>query len=167
MPRRRNAEFSFHKTGSITLYTEEEDVRSGTPGGDATMADAGTIERSPSLAAGAGTGRNAAHVPSASPSPQRSRPNPAHVIAYRVSIPLLGGRYYLALFSGHEQRRPDRVAAEGQQKPWSHTLVGFFAVIGGISTAVMCTLAAVYLVKTMLGIDLFDGHFFLHDIFFG
>jgi hypothetical protein len=131
------------------------------------MADAGTIEGSPSLAAGAETGQHAAHDLSTTPRTQHSRPNPAHVIAYRASIPLLGGRYYLALFSGHEQRRPDRVAAEGLQKPWSQTIVGCFAVIGGISTAVMCTLAAGYLVKTILGIDLFDGHFFLHDIFFG
>lgn len=93
--------------------------------------------------------------------------NPHHVVAYRLSIPLFGQRYYLALFSGHDRRRPDRLEAEAQRKPWSHTIVGLLAVIGGISTAVMCTLAVAYLTKTMLGIDLFDDHFFLHQVFFG
>jgi hypothetical protein len=97
--------------------------------------------------------------------PVRERPNPEHVIAYRTSMPLFGQRYYLAVFSGHEQRRPDRIEAEGQRRPWGYTIVSLLAVVGGISTVVMCTIASAYLVKSMLGIDLFEDHFFLHRTF--
>ena len=92
--------------------------------------------------------------------------NSAHVIAYRISLPLFGQRYYFALFSGHEQRNPARLEAEAQRKPWSHTLFGFLAVIGGVSTALICTLAIAYLVKTLLGFDLLEEKSFLHHLFF-
>lgn len=130
------------------------------------MADTATIE---------GSSRPGSHTRDEPPAAQerearmiaeRQQPNTAHVIAYRVSLPLLGQSYYFALFSGHEQRRPDRIEAEGLRKPWTHTIVSVLAVIGGISTALMCTLTAGYLFKSMLGIDLFDEHFILHHIFF-
>ena len=51
-----------------------------------------------------------------------------HVIAYRISIPFLGGRYYTAFFVGREQRSLERLAAENQRKSWLHTTVSFSAV---------------------------------------
>jgi hypothetical protein len=36
----------------------------------------------------------------------------------------------------------------------------------GLSTMLMATLATAYLLKSMLGIDLLEDHFFLHGLFF-
>ena len=95
------------------------------------------------------------------------RPGLRHVIAWRVSLPFFGGRFYLAFFAGTEQRAPARLAAESQRKSWLHTLASIVIVTGLVSTMLMGTLAAAYLAKSMLGIDLLEDHFFLHGLFFG
>ena len=94
-------------------------------------------------------------------------PRAPHVIAYRMSLPFLGRRYYFAVFAGREQRSLARLVAESQRKSWWHTTFSVSALLMCLSTGVMCALATAYLVKSMLGIDLFDEHFFLHRLFFG
>jgi hypothetical protein len=95
--------------------------------------------------------------------PSRSEP---HTVAYRASVPLLGQRYYLAFFVGSEQRSPRRVAADGQRRSFLHTTFGLSAALMFACMLVMSTLATAYLLKSLLGIDLYDGHFFLHGLFF-
>ncbi len=90
----------------------------------------------------------------------------AHVIDYRVSLPLFGRRYYFACFVGCEQRSLERLAEECQRKSWLHTAFTLMAVAVGLATGLMCVLATAYLVKSMMGIDLFEDHFFLHRLFF-
>lgn len=40
--------------------------------------------------------------------------NARHRVDYRVSIPWIGGRYYIALFAGRERRSMERLRQEGQ-----------------------------------------------------
>jgi hypothetical protein len=90
-----------------------------------------------------------------------------HAISYRISLPYPGGRCYLAILAGREQRSPDRLNREKQQRSWPHTLLSIAIVVGLTATMLMGTMAAAYLAKSMLGIDLLDDHFVLHGLFFG
>lgn len=89
-----------------------------------------------------------------------------HAVSYRISLPLIHRRYYLAFFIGSEKRNLGRVSAEAQRKSWLHTTVSLSAVLMFLSTLFMSTLATAYLLKSMVGIDLFDDHFILHGLFF-
>lgn len=89
-----------------------------------------------------------------------------HVVAYRLSLPVVGRRYYIACFVGREQRSLARLTAEKQRKSWLNLAISMSALAGILSTFFICTLASAYLVKSMLGIDLFEDHFFLHNLFF-
>lgn len=89
-----------------------------------------------------------------------------HIVEYRISVPFLGGRYYVAFFSGRCQRSLDRITAEGQRRSWVHTSFSFGTLFLVASTMLMCGAATAYLVKSLLGIDLFDDHFILHNLFF-
>ncbi len=93
-------------------------------------------------------------------------PTAAHRVAYRASLPLLGRRYYFAMFLGSEKRTPQRVLADNQRKGWLHTLFGLVSVLALTCTMLMSTLAVAYLLKSALGIDLSEDHFFLHALFF-
>ena len=108
------------------------------------------------------TARESAAAVSAYPAPHGAE----HVIAYRASIPFLGGRYYVAFFVGREQRAPERQIVDRQRKSWWQTTVGLSALAIGLSTMFMCLVATAYLVKSLLGVDLLDDHFFLHGLFF-
>lgn len=90
----------------------------------------------------------------------------SHVVEYRISVPFLRGRYYFAFFGGRCQRSPDRVVAEGQRRSWRHVAFSFGTVFLMASTMLMCGAATIYLAKSMLGIDLFQEHSFLHHLFF-
>ena len=97
-------------------------------------------------------------------------PAPGHTIDYRVSTALLGRRFYLALFSGRELRSPRRVSDDGQQRGFMDFL--FEAVLLCLAGVfLVCLLAlsglvTLYLVKSALGIDLFEGPSVLHRFFF-
>jgi hypothetical protein len=97
-------------------------------------------------------------------------PTPGHTIDYRVSTALLGRRFYLTLFSGRELRSPRRVTADGQQRSFLDFL--FEALLLCLAVTFLACLLAVtclvllYLVKSALGVDLFDGPSFLHRFFF-
>jgi hypothetical protein len=89
-----------------------------------------------------------------------------HALRYRASFPFLGRRYYVALVAGSEQRDPARLASEAQTLSWWQTTFSLSALAMGLSTMLMATLATAYLLKSMLGIDLLEDHFFLHGLFF-
>ena len=109
-------------------------------------------------------GRDGAVAPLAA-EPKRVQRAP-HVIDYRISIPLFGRRYYFAFFGGHEQRSLGRLVAESQRKSWLHATFSLSAIMMFTSTILMSALATAYLVKSLLGIDVLDDHFFLHHLFF-
>lgn len=100
-----------------------------------------------------------------------SGPAPArHKIAYRASSAFFGKRFYIALFAGVEKRCPVRVRDAGERR-WVARLAMEAALFGW---AMLCAVAFVlgfalvgaYLLKSGLGIDLFEDHFFLHGVFF-
>jgi hypothetical protein len=99
-------------------------------------------------------------------------PLPArHRIAYRVSSSLFGTRFYVALFAGMEKRDAARVRDAGERR-WIARLALDAALFGW---AVLCAVVFIvgfavtgaYLLKSGLGIDLFEDHFVLHGVFFG
>ncbi len=93
-----------------------------------------------------------------------------HKVTYRASSSWFGTRFYIAFFLGTEKRAPERVAQDGERRRFSSVLIDiamlswmlFWASIVVIGLAVV----AAYLLKSGLGINLFEGHFFLHDLFF-
>lgn len=100
-----------------------------------------------------------------------ARADPArHAIAYRVSSRLFGKPFYVALFAGAEKRCPNRVKDAGEKR-WLLRLMMDAALFGW---AILCSVALVlgftvvgiYLLKSGMGIDLFEDHFILHGLFF-
>lgn len=98
--------------------------------------------------------------------PSAALPRTEHAVAYRASFPLFRRRYYIAFFAGYEQRDDRRLAIEAQRKSWWHTTFSLSAVAMFTCTLLMSTLAVAYLLKSVLGIDLFEDHFFMHWLFF-
>lgn len=91
--------------------------------------------------------------------------NSPHVINYRVSIPFFRKRFYLAIVGGLERRSHIRLAAEGQLPSVQIAQLDptILAILLTISIAVL--FAGTYIIKSALGIDLFEGDSAMHDIF--
>ena len=93
-----------------------------------------------------------------------------HRVYYQISAPALGSRYYFALFFGREKRTDQRLELEGQKRSLVALLIRFTMALWLLSSAVVTlTLIGIfvlYALKSVLGIDLFDGHFFLHPLLF-
>lgn len=87
-------------------------------------------------------------------------------LRYCASVPLLGKRYYIAVSIGREKRKIGRLAAEAHTKSWLHTTVSLSATLMFAATLLMSSLATAYLLKSVLGVDLFDESFFMHGGFF-
>ncbi len=85
---------------------------------------------------------------------------------YCASVPLIRRRSYIAVQIGTEKRRIERFAAEAHAKSWLHSAVSLSAVSMFAATLVMSTLATAYLLKSVLGFDLFEDNFFMHGWFF-
>ncbi len=91
--------------------------------------------------------------------------NSKHVIDYRVSVPFFGRRFYLTLLAGREQRSKARLAAEMQlasvqiknRNPVILALMFTLAIFAGVT--------GLYIIKSALGVDMFEGDSALHDIF--
>lgn len=96
------------------------------------------------------------------------KPEPAnHGLALKASFRWFGARYYLACFGGEERRSLSRLEEEGQlgAVPVGFTffiVLGLVAVYGLFPIVIM-----IYLVKTALGIDFFDGPSGLHALLCG
>ena len=89
-----------------------------------------------------------------------------HLLNFQVSLPMVGGRHYLAVFFGREKRNPERLRSEGKLKPLSQ-LLGYGLVVWIVMSLLAATgLVLLYLVKCMLGVDLFPGPSALHGLIF-
>jgi hypothetical protein len=99
-----------------------------------------------------------------------AQPASDHTVAYQVSTSLLGRNFYLALFWGREQRSFHRLDEEGQRRSFKEVLFAATLISTVISGAFTLTVAAVavglYLLKSFLGIDIFEHHSFMHRFFF-
>lgn len=88
----------------------------------------------------------------------------SHIASLRTSIRLAGRRYYLALFFGHERRNVQRLRDEGQL---DHAEVSFIFIVLGVLLlifGIMFVGLFVYMVKSILGIDIMDGPSPLHGL---
>lgn len=108
-----------------------------------------------------------AHLSALDVAIERTRPRQGrHSLDFRVSLPVLGKRYYLVLLGGKERRSRARLRSEGQdaaRRLW----IGYALVLGVLlSASVVFGIMLLYLAKSMLGIDLFDEHSVMHDLFF-
>lgn len=89
-----------------------------------------------------------------------------HAVDFRTSISFLGIPFYITLLMGRERRSRARLAQEGQTQVHKIAIAHIvLTLVMGLSclAAIACIL---YLVKSAAGIDLFDGHFALHELFF-
>ena len=89
-----------------------------------------------------------------------------HIIDYRLSLPFGSRRFYVRFLCGRERRKLSRLIAEGQNNPWlvlaAATLLFWFM----ITVSLVIIAVGLYLLKTALGIDVFDGPSFLHRCLF-
>ncbi len=89
-----------------------------------------------------------------------------HLINFQVSLPMLGGWHYLTIFFGRERRNVARLAHEGKLRPVAQ-LAGYGLVVWLVFSLLAATgLVLLYLLKCMLGIDLFPGPSSLHGLIF-
>jgi hypothetical protein len=93
-----------------------------------------------------------------------------HKLCYQISSAIGSKRYYFALFFGREKRPNQRLNREGQSRSFASLFIRFAMAAWLISTLiVMASLLALfglYALKSVLGIDLFDSHFFMHPLLF-
>lgn len=96
-------------------------------------------------------------------------PQAEHAITYRVSTSFLGHRIYLALFSGAERRVPKRVARQKRTPLYllMNLVIGCLTLLAMVMAVLIWAAIVLYLVKSWLGIDIFDGPSFLHEYVFG
>ena len=88
------------------------------------------------------------------------------IFDYRISMPFFGRRYYFRCFAGNERRAPVRLAAEGQSGIAKTSIAAAIAVWTFVSMAFFGTAVFLYLVKSAMGVDLFEGPSPLHFVFF-
>jgi hypothetical protein len=87
-----------------------------------------------------------------------------HGIALRASFRWIEKRYYVAMFWGEDNRNIERLKAEGQTDVIPVGIT-FFILLSAIAAyAVMPIAIGLYMIKSMLGIDLFDGPSPLHQL---
>jgi hypothetical protein len=80
-----------------------------------------------------------------------------HAIDYRISLPFFGRRYYLTILAGREQRSLNRLLREGQLM-LSRAVAFYTFAIGGLAgVAVIAAMLVLYVMKGLLGVDLFEG----------
>ena len=87
-----------------------------------------------------------------------------HIASLRSSFRVAGRRYYLALFFGHERRSLERLRNEGQLDPGE---VSFVYIVLGVLMLIFGIIFIglfVYMVKSLLGIDIMDGPSPLHAL---
>lgn len=101
---------------------------------------------------------------------QMAPPQARHSFTYRASTAWFGQRFYLAVFMGREQRRPDRLDDEDCERSLFALLMSIasFALVTTVFVVFLigAGFVAAYLLKSALGIDLFEEHSFLHSFFF-
>ena len=93
-------------------------------------------------------------------------PSGGHAIDYRVSLPLFGRRYYLTILAGRERRNTQRLARE-RQSAWTRVFTAYI-VASWLLASVLVALGfiAIYVMKSIAGVDVDKGPSFLHSWFF-
>jgi len=87
-----------------------------------------------------------------------------HPLDYRISLPFFGRRYYLTILGGRERRNRDRLLREGQLA-LSRATAAYSLGLGVLTAlAVLAAVLALYVAKTLLGIDLMADQSALHDM---
>lgn len=93
-----------------------------------------------------------------------------HAVDYRASTSFCGRHFYLTLFAGPESRSLRRLHAEGQRRTFHRVLaeIAGFCLSMSLLACLMvgATVIVLYVTKSALGIDLLQGHTFLHDYFY-
>ncbi|MCC2098774.1 MAG: hypothetical protein KDJ29_17920 [Hyphomicrobiales bacterium] len=93
-----------------------------------------------------------------------------HEASYQVSTALGRSRYYFAVFFGKEKRSDARLNREGKKRSFGGLVVRFAMTVWLLSSALLVLLLmgvfALYAAKSVLGIDVFEGHFFMHPLLF-
>jgi hypothetical protein len=93
-----------------------------------------------------------------------------HALAMRRTVPLLGGRYYLAVFVGRDRRRKlssiERFILRGMKDSWSRRTFATLGLIVLAGIIVLGSICVTYLLKTALGINLLDGPSILHNLLY-
>ena len=94
-----------------------------------------------------------------------STPAPSqHLIQYRASV--FFQRFYLTVFVGRENRDAARLQREGQLSVLRRMIAYYFAMFCAIAVTLVAGVTGLYIVKSILGIDLMDGPSFLHDFLY-
>ncbi len=97
----------------------------------------------------------------------KSRPVPRkHKLDFRVSLPFFGKRYYFVLLGGAERRSILRIERDGQNAPWRLTAAYFVIVTLLASVGLTALILGLYALKSLMGIDMFEGSSFMHGIVF-
>ncbi len=91
-------------------------------------------------------------------------PPSRHWIDWRVSIPFLGRRYYVTLLFGKERRDLARLHQEGQLSLSRIYVVYLILALAGLVLMSALMLFALYLAKSTLGMDVFEGPSEFHEI---
>ncbi len=87
-----------------------------------------------------------------------------HSLDYRISLPFFRRRYYLTILGGRERRDRERLLREGQ------IVLSRITAAYGIGLGILTALAvaggaiALYVAKTLLGIDFMADQSALHDV---
>ncbi|HPG89169.1 MAG TPA: hypothetical protein PLD46_05915 [Hyphomicrobium sp.] len=87
-----------------------------------------------------------------------------HSLDYRVSLPFFGRRFYLTILAGREQRSRARLVADGQLPVTQ--LLQFNPVAWSLLLALLVfgAMITLYIVKSLLGIDVFEDTSAMHDL---
>lgn len=97
----------------------------------------------------------------------RTRPRPgSHKLDYRVSVPFFGRRYYFVLLGGKDRRTRARVIHEGHAATWRLSLAYVILMSAVMSGGMFAVVLVLYVVKSLLGINVFEEHSILHNLFF-
>lgn len=93
-----------------------------------------------------------------------------HAVDYRASTSFCGRGFYVAFFVGPEARSLRRLNSDGHRRKL-HRIAAEITGVCLIVSMFVCmlvgaTVIMLYVTKSLLGIDLMDGHTFLHDYFY-
>ena len=93
-----------------------------------------------------------------------------HALAVRRTVSVLGKRFYLALFLGVDKRRKltrlELFIRRGMRESWFRRLVTSMALLGAAAVFALGVICVLYLVKSLLGIDLMPGPSILHNLLY-
>jgi hypothetical protein len=89
-----------------------------------------------------------------------------HTVAYRVSIDtLLWGRFYVTLFAGPERRSKTRLDREGQTSMSRQAILVSAIVSLTLTFSVFGLFCSLYLLKSVMGINVFQGGSPFHPLY--